>query len=272
MRHGSAEDTGVPTRVAGPLLEQLIRSHEQTPPRGPLARLLGISPLTSDEQGWYLGALEESVVGRMLTALDDRWSVVHDVPVGSGASDVDHVVIGPGGVFTVNANHHPGQSIWVASRSFLVCGQKKPELRKSEYGAERATARLSRVLPPEVDVTPVIALIGAKSITVEEQPAFVKIMDARGLVRWLRTRPQVLDAGQVASLVVAARNPETWHSSPAGTADTRMLQQRFAALDREVRGARLVRLVWATVAVVAFGLTALMTIPALGRYLGGIFG
>jgi hypothetical protein len=255
----------MPAQVAGPILERLIRSHEQTPPRSRLARLFGISPLSSDEKGWYLGALEETAVGRMLNALDDRWTVVHDVPVGSGAPDVDHVVIGPGGVFTVNANHHPGQSVWVASRAFLVGGQRVPELRRSEYGAERATARLSRVLPPEVDVTPVIALVGATSITVEEQPAFVQVMDARGLVRWLRTRPQVLDAGQVASLVVAARNPDTWHSSPAVTTDTRMLQRRFAALDREVRSARLVRVAWAAAAILASGLTALMMIPGLGR-------
>lgn len=272
MQHGDSRGTRLSTRIAGQaVIEQLIRSHDQVRPRGTLARILGISPLTSDERAWYVGALGEGVVGRMLVALDDRWTVLHAVPVGSGTSDVDHVVIGPGGVFTVNTKHHAGQTIWVASRAFMVSGQKTPYLRNAEYEAERATVRLSRVLPPELDVTPVIALVGPKSITFKEQPAFVKVLDARSLVRWLRKRPIVLDAGQIASIVVAAENPATWHTNPAAEADTRSLQQRFAALDREVRSARLVRLGWATAVLIAFVLAALTMMPLFGRILSGFF-
>jgi Nuclease-related domain len=41
------------------------------------------------------------------------WRVFHSVPVGDRGSDIDHVVIGPGGVWTVNTKGHPGKSVWV---------------------------------------------------------------------------------------------------------------------------------------------------------------
>jgi hypothetical protein len=33
---------------------------------------------------------------------DPRWRCRHSIPVGSNGADIDHLVIGPGGVFTLN--------------------------------------------------------------------------------------------------------------------------------------------------------------------------
>jgi hypothetical protein len=46
-----------------------------------------------------------------LPRLADQWRVRHAVPIGDKGSDIDHVVIGPGGVFTINAKHHPDSAI-----------------------------------------------------------------------------------------------------------------------------------------------------------------
>jgi Nuclease-related domain len=53
------------------------------------------------------GALAEEQVGGLLDDLSrDRWRVVHDVTLGRG--NVDHIVIGPPGVFTIETKSHPG--------------------------------------------------------------------------------------------------------------------------------------------------------------------
>ena len=112
--------------------------------------MFGVSPLSADEQSWYSGALGERAVGRMLSALDDSWTVLHAVPVGKGTSDIDHVAIGPGGVFTVNTKHHPGRTVWFAPRTFMVAGQKQPYIRNSEHEAERATKKLHSCCQPRL--------------------------------------------------------------------------------------------------------------------------
>ena len=75
-------------------------------------------------------------------------------PVGKGDSDIDHVVIGPGGVFTINTKNHSGQKVWVAGRIFLVNGQKQPHLRNAGHEAQRASRLLSAAAGFRVDVVP----------------------------------------------------------------------------------------------------------------------
>ena len=52
----------------------------------------------------------------MLAQLGPEWTVLHSVPVGRGKSDIDHIAIGPPGVFTINTKFSPGKDVWVAGR------------------------------------------------------------------------------------------------------------------------------------------------------------
>ncbi len=53
------------------------------------------------------GAMAEEHVGALLDGLPgERWRVVHDVSLGRG--NVDHIAIGPPGVFTIETKSHPG--------------------------------------------------------------------------------------------------------------------------------------------------------------------
>lgn len=53
------------------------------------------------------GALAEEQVGGLLDSLPRaRWRVIHDATLGRG--NVDHIVIGPPGVFTIETKSHPG--------------------------------------------------------------------------------------------------------------------------------------------------------------------
>ena len=52
------------------------------------------------------GATGEEEVGELLEGLGGEWRVEHDVSLGRG--NVDHVLVGPAGVFTVETKSHPG--------------------------------------------------------------------------------------------------------------------------------------------------------------------
>jgi hypothetical protein len=53
------------------------------------------------------GALAEEHVGSLLEQLPaDEWRVIHDASLGHG--NVDHILIGPTGLFTVETKSHPG--------------------------------------------------------------------------------------------------------------------------------------------------------------------
>ncbi len=243
------------------VMTELLRRQADTTPHSRLARLLGRSPLTADTRSWYLGALGELEVGALLDRLPAGWYVLHAVPVGDRGADVDHVVVGPAGVFTVNTKHHAGQRVWVAGRTFRVAGRPQLHVRNAEHEADRAARRLSAALgvPVAVTVTPVIAVVAAESLTVKAAPDRVVVVTADRLVRELRRRPGVLSDEQVHRLVQAAELPGTWQDVPVELSPAAVVQSGFRALHREVREARLVRGAW-SLAGTAGGAVAALTV------------
>lgn len=179
-------------------------------------------------------------------------------------SDIDHVVIGPAGVFTINTKHHERGTVWVASRRLLVNGQRTDHLRNSEHEASRVARLLGVAAPGCPDVTPLVVIVAARRITIRERPARVVVLGSDDLVRWLRARPTVLDMARVAELATAAVDASTWggHSAPVPDLTA------FAELREWVRRARSRRRVWALVgigAILAMGTVAIAGLELVVR-------
>ncbi|BDZ50137.1 hypothetical protein GCM10025867_23780 [Frondihabitans sucicola] len=86
------------------VIEAFWATQNDQAPRGRMARVFGRSPLSNASRPWFVDALGEIEVAERLRALGTRgeaWRVLHSVPIGAGTSDIDHVVIGPAGVFTL---------------------------------------------------------------------------------------------------------------------------------------------------------------------------
>jgi hypothetical protein len=195
---------------------QAIAHREAAPVRTLLARVLGVK---TNERAWGIGADGEEAVGARLSRLGDEWHVLHAVPVGENGSDIDHVVIGPAGVFTVNAKNHPGARIWVGGNTFMVNGQKVPYVRNSRHEANRAAKLLTLAAGFPVEASGVIAVIGAQGgFTIREQPTDgrVVVVTRKKIANYLSARPVTLRPEQIEAIHQAARRSTTWRAaSPA---------------------------------------------------------
>jgi hypothetical protein len=180
----------------------------EAPARNMLARVLGVH---TEERAWRVGAKGEAKVGKVLDKLPDGWRVLNGVPVGDRGSDIDHVVIGPGGVFTLNTKHHPGGRVWVAERAVMVNGQKTDYLRNSRHEAGRASLLLTRATGFHVDVQSIIVIVSA-DITRKADPTGVHVVPREVLKRWLDKRPERLTTESVDAIFEHARWDSTWSS------------------------------------------------------------
>jgi hypothetical protein len=190
--------------------DQAIALRVAAPVKTRLARLLGVH---TAERAWRVGADGEEAVAARLARLPDAWRVLHAVPIGTGASDIDHVVIGPGGVYTVNAKHHPRTTVWIGGNTFMVNGQKQPYVRNSRYEASRASEILSALAGFPVIVTGLIAVVGAHDgLTIKCQPpgGDVYVVPRKKITDWLLQRGPVLTTEQVGDLFEIARRSTTW--------------------------------------------------------------
>jgi len=232
------------------VIAQCLRVQATVPARSALTRVFGRSPLSSDSRPWYLGALGELRVAEQLATLGPDWTALHSVPIGDRGSDIDHVVLSPAGLFTVNTKFHEDARVWVGSKRLLVNGQKTDHLRNSRFEAERVARRLTQVVGIPVDVTPIIVIVDARSITIREQPDDVVVLRESELARWLRRRPVTIRDPDLTIIGQAVARRDTWLPTPAATAVLEM--SGFEQLRREVGAARRVKLAWASAAFLAF--------------------
>lgn len=191
--------------------EELAAMRERSRVGTWLARTLDVK---TDERAWRVGADGEETIGAKLEKLTkDGWYVLHSVPVGKRGSDIDHVVIGPGGVFTVNTKKHPGKKVWVSKNSILVNGQRTDYLRNSRFEGERATKLLTAAAGFPVFVKPVLIFTTATlipDVTIQSKPDDVGMLDRMDIPRAFKRSTVVLTPEQVDRVHAVARRSTTW--------------------------------------------------------------
>ena len=209
------------------LRAQAVALRQQAPVRTFLDRLRGRH---TEERAWRIGADGEEIVGAALARLvrvDPRWRVLHAIPVGVRGSDIDHLVLGPGGAFTLNTKHHPDKALWVGGDTFLVNGSRQPYIRNSRHEAARAARLLGAACGATLGVSGVIVPVRARSVTVRTAPADVAVVPVRRLVAWLRARPPVLDEQAVAAVFAQARRSTTWQPPRLASRGPRPVEVRL---------------------------------------------
>lgn len=226
-------------------IREFLSEHRLKPGRSARQRALGRSPLGEADARWYWAAVGQLDVKSRLEQLGPEWTVVHGVP---GPSTIDHLVIGPGGVFTISAHDHARQAVWVSGRAFVVDGHRLPYLRQ----AEEAIGYVERTLEAEAGVhiraSTVIAVMDPATLQVRDRPRDVFVITADSLKQWLRAREAVLGAKTAAHLAAVARIEATWTFEPRSVADVELIAREraeFEAVRREVATAKLVRSAWA---------------------------
>lgn len=170
----------------------------------------GATPGTAP--GWRSQAPTEFELGRLLTELDDGFTVLRAYDV-FGELDADFVVIGPAGVFLITTRSRSGATISVDEDTLWVDGQPTNQVRAARQAADRASARLSTVMGQTVRVTPVIAVMDPTSLSFGGDPAQrVVTLPADLVARWLSECSRTLSDGAVVYTAMVAEDRATWGS------------------------------------------------------------
>lgn len=239
-------------------------------------RVFGGSPVGSAEREAFDAARGERIVGRELDALPTEWVVLHSLTSPGGSGDLDHVVVGPGGLFAVTTRFVVGDRVVVAEDHLLTGGWSMPFARASASATRRTAQLASRSLPPAVVPRGVVIVAGAHGVRVGARSRSVEVHDVRRVRDWLGSLPPVLDAASVER--VAARIAAAFEAERGGgtvlepSSDVSVRASLFARLERDNRLAGRVRVIWraAGVAALAAGVWVSFTlVPAwLASHLG----
>ncbi|KPI01180.1 NERD domain protein [Actinobacteria bacterium OK074] len=146
----------------------------------------------------------QQAVGEALDALEGAgWHTLHSVPL-PGGDRIDHLVIGPGGLFCVRTLYARKLRVLVADPMVTV-GRREPHplLRGVRADADRASYALT------AEVHPVLALAGPARLEIIGPMREVRVIQDSDVAELSRAGG-VLKPGDVEGLHAMARDRQTW--------------------------------------------------------------
>jgi hypothetical protein len=206
---------GLPWRVAVVLAAGVAAGLLATQVAPDLAGLLAVAVVaglgwwlrfrpSADILAWRRGAAGERRTARLLAPLERRgWAVLHDLAIPGTQANIDHLVIGPGGVIVVDSKQYRGRlhldqygMVW-HGRQLLVSA-----LRKVLWEADQADEVLGVA---DITVAAIVAVHGASVPWGCLQADGVTIVPARRVPGLLQGLPAMLGPERVAWLADRAR-------------------------------------------------------------------
>ena len=192
------------SRAGGSVAERARGLRTPEPVRTLLARFLGVPP---EERAWRREASGERQISWWLGRFPTGWYAFRDPPADPGES-IDHLVIGPAGVFTIHTENLTGK-VWIGPKSVLHNRRRTDFLPKASALARGASVLLSAAVGRPVEARGVLAIL-ADDWTIKQRPVDVHVAAPRGAKDWILRQPAILRPDEVIVLAVAASTSSTW--------------------------------------------------------------
>jgi hypothetical protein len=144
---------------------------------------------------------------------------LHGIPIGTTGQRIDHLVIGPGGVYTVNSHHDAQSTMWLGGGTLMVNGERVHHLRESQADADYASGVLSDAVGFEVPVRGLVVIVGDKRFDVrcQSEDTAVRVTTPKAGLRWLRQLSGEWTDYGIERIFNAARRSTSWNDEPAPT-------------------------------------------------------
>lgn len=155
-------------------------------------------------------------IGVRLNGLYERgWGVLHAIPVYDGRADIDHVLIGSGGVWTVNAKAHGLLDVRVTGDRVTVGRSKVDHVPAARHEA----ALVGRILKANGFSVPVHAAVALDidaraEFHVVERPADVVIGRVERVAEAIKVSEGLLDPDTVNRVFALLRQRSVWEALP----------------------------------------------------------
>lgn len=141
-----------------------------------------------------MAAKARKKVERQLAWLGEDWHVLHVVEPGI---DLDYILIGPAGIFTLAIKCLPNARARVTDSRVLVDGQPTDDLGNARRESQRVRQMLSEACGVPVRVRAVILFEIFDDLSLDESPNDVHVTTSRRLLPWLKALPETVDAPTV---------------------------------------------------------------------------
>lgn len=144
---------------------------------------------------------EEEVASRLRSVLDDEWVLFSGVVVDGAWGDIDHVLVGPAGVFAIEVKNWSGEIVydddrrlWYRISNHAPNGEiLKDPVRQIEQGAAALRSLVG------IQTNPVVVFTNRNSTYRGDHPT-TQVFTLPHFIRWISSQPHTLSRPQVESI------------------------------------------------------------------------
>lgn len=150
-------------------------------------------------ESFFRGARGEERVANVLSNLPDTYHVFNDFAV--GGDYVDHVVVGPAGVFSIETKSWRGE-VDIEDGHVLVNKSlpSRNPIIQAQHEADKVRLLIKK-LGFDISVIPVVCFASDTFVSDLTQCGPVKILNSDAIQNWFTLMPEVLPLSEVARLV-----------------------------------------------------------------------
>jgi nuclease-like protein len=161
-----------------------------------------ILQLPADALYWDKGARGERMTGESLSALEeDGFVLLHDRQLPGSRANIDHIAIGPSGVYVIDSKNLSGSVGVMNERLFISDHDRQSYIESIHRQAIATQVALSEAMNKfRLTVTPVLCIHGARMPIFQKAIAGVRLLSGQDLRRIADKTPILLTADQVQEL------------------------------------------------------------------------
>lgn len=188
--------------------------HHFSPKAAPWAALVTAAAFIADLLGprmttvaFGIGSTGEVLTAKAFASLPDGFIAIHDRKASGYGGNVDHIVIGPTGVFVIESKSYSGRVRFTAG-TLRINGRNCT--RFFDQAAREAAAIRRIIAESSLDVVPIVCLHRAELPLLPIQAAGVRVLGPKDTVRLIKSNPAVLapeDVRLLADLVASGTRP-----------------------------------------------------------------
>ena len=151
-------------------------------------------------RAWRSGALGEERTAKALSELEaEGFVVLHDRRKAGSSANIDHVVVGPTGVFIVETKSYSGP-LSIQGDDVYVGGRRRTDIVHQAKTEAEVVRTILEIAGEKLPVTPILCVHRAELPLLRAEVQGIRVVNDRGLIRLLRRTNQPLEPKAVRAI------------------------------------------------------------------------
>ena len=150
-----------------------------------------------------LGIEGEEITAKVLESLGNDYKVLHSIPLEFNKKDLDHIIVGPTGVFLVNSKNYRSKSLLI-DNEYIIYNKKR---YTDPIDIRRDSDLVEKLF--KIKVNPILCLINNNNLKIKSSN-ITKVLHVNKILDYIEKKERIYSNEQVIKIYNEMSNIKKW--------------------------------------------------------------